>query len=209
MDWMTCEQDIDTVIVAPLTTESWLGREINLVNFFSILESYTMRVIDGGVTLLSAISEIQPLMIELRKVQIKYDIPSVIFVGEIEKKGADFFALVQQIGGRLSTVPLVTQLPINEGETFVGLIDLIGMKELIWEKIPDDEGYMSYHRDRPTEYEIREELMSQAIEYRHKILEQLAEVDGNEKLMEKFLEDREISQEEIVEAIRVQPFQWL
>jgi elongation factor G len=191
------------MIFTPIITESWLGREVNMINFSSILELYTMRVIDGGITLLSAISDIQPLMIELRKVQIKYNIPSVIFVGEIEKKGANFFALVQQIKGRLTTVPLVTQLPIYEEDKFIGLIDLIAMKELIWEKVTDDEYYLPYYRDRFTEYEIREELINQAIEYHNKIIEQIVEVDGNENLMEKFLEDREITPEEMVEGIRI------
>ena len=203
IDWMGCERDIDMIIFNPATTANWLGREINIIDFFSVWESHTMRVIDGGVTLLSATSEIQPLMIKSRKAQIKHNIPSVIFVGEIEKKGADFFALVQQIGDRLPTVPLVMQLPINEGEEFVGLVDLIGMKELIWEKIFDDDCFSSYYIDKPTEHEIRKELISQAIAYRHKIIEQIAEVDGNENIMEKFLENKHISQEEMVEAIRV------
>jgi len=203
MDWMTCERDIDTIIFTPVISESWLGREVNMINFSSILELNTMRVIDGGITLLSAISDIQPLMIELRKVQIKYNIPSVIFVGQIEKKGANFFALVQQIKGRLTTVPLVTQLPIYQEDKFIGLIDLIDMKELIWEKVTDDEYYLPYYRDRFIEHEIREELISQAIEYHNKIIEQIVEVDGNENLMEKFLEDREITQEEMVKGIRI------
>lgn len=192
-----CEGDIEPSMNQYTTTESWLKREINMISFSSIWESYTMRVIDGGITLLSATSEIEPMMIELRKVQIKYDIPSVILVGEMEKKGADFFTLVEQIGVKLITVPLVTQLPINKETKFGGLIDLISMKEIVWEN--ND----SYSRERFIEYEIREELLSQAVEYRDKIIEQIVEIEGNENLMEKFLDDREITQEEMVEGIRI------
>lgn len=204
LDWMECERDIDTVIVSPLATESWLEREINMIQISSLFELHTMRVIDGGVTLLSAISEIEPLMVALHKMQMKHHVPSVIFVGQMEKKGADFFAKTQEIQAKFSTVPLVTQLPIGEGKQFEGLIDLISMREFIWDEVNEvNDEYMSFRRDSPTEHEIREELMPHAIVYQQKMLEQLAEIDGNEKLMEKFLEDKEINQEEIVEAIRV------
>jgi len=201
MDWMECERDIDAVIENPVTSEHWLGREVNLIRFNSLFELHTMRIIDGGVTLLSATSKIELMMVELHKMRIKHHIPSLIFMGQIEKNGADFFARIREIEGKFNTVPLVIQLPIGEDYKFEGLIDLITMSELIWNEVNDI--YTAYNRDRPTEHEIREELMPKAIAYREKMIEQLAEVDGNEKLMEKFLEDREISQEEIVEAIRV------
>lgn len=200
LDWMTCEQDIDAVIVAPITTESWLGREINGIGVDSLFDVHPISVIDGGVTLVSAISEIAPMMIELHKMQMKHRIPSLIFVGQIGKKGADFFTTIRQIEDKLSTVAVVTQLPIGEGEQFEGLIDLIGMREFIWTEVDD---YTQFTRDKTTEHEIRKELMPQALAYREKMLEQLSIVEGNEKLMEKFLEDREIDEEEIVEAIRV------
>ncbi len=201
MDWMECERDIDAVIENPVTSEHWLGREVNLIRFNSLFELHTMKVIDGGVTLLSATSKIELMMVELHKMRIKHHIPSLVFVGEIEKNGADFFARIKEIESKLDTVPLVIQLPIGEDYKFKGLIDLITMREFLWDEVNDV--YTAYHRDRPTEYEIRKELMPKAIAYRAKMIEQLAEVDGNEKFMEKFLEDREISQEEIVEAIRV------
>jgi len=199
-DWMTCEQDIDTVIASFVTTESWLRREINLIQFNSLFDLDTMRVIDGGVTLLSAISDIEPMMIELHKMQIKHQIPSLIFVGQIEKKGANFFNTIKQIEAKFSTIPLITQLPIGEGEQFEGLIDLISMREYIWHEVKE---YTLFHRDKPIEHEIRKELMPQALVYREKMIEQLSMIEGNEKLMEKFLEDNKIDEEEIVEAIRV------
>ena len=201
MDWMECERDIDAIIVNPVTTEHWLGQEINMIRFDSLFQSNTMRIIDGGVMLLSAISEIKPMLVELHKMRIKHHIPSLIFVGQIEKKSANFFARIKQIEAKLDCVPLVMQLPIGEANKFEGLINLITMRELIWNEVNDL--YTAYNRDIPTEHEVRKELMPKAIAYREKMIEQLAEIDGNEKLMEKFLENREISQEEMVEAIRV------
>ena len=200
LDLMECGGDINTAIITPVTTESWLRREINVIQFNSLFDLDTMRVIDGGITLVSAISDIEPMMIELHKMQIKHQIPSLIFVGQIEKKGANFFNTIKQIEAKFSTIPLITQLPIGEGEEFEGLIDLISMREYIWHEVKE---YTLFHRDRPTEHKIRNELMPQALAYREKMLEQLSMIEGNEKLMEKFLEEREIDDEEIVEAIRV------
>ena len=201
MDWMECERDIDAVIINPVTTESWLGTEVNLIRFDSLFELHTLRVVDGGISLLSATSKVELITVELYKMRIKYHIPSLIFMGQIAKKGADFFARIKEIESKLDTVPLVMQLPIGEDYKFEGLIDLITMRELIWHEVNDI--YTAYNRDKPTEHEIRKELMPKAIAYREKMIEQLAQVDGNEKLMEKFLEDRAISQEEIIQAIRV------
>jgi elongation factor G len=205
LDWMRCEVDKDMVRLDSVTTESWRDREINMVNVPSQREldsfSLTMQVLEGSVTHISALGGLTPLMIELWKRRVKDNISSVVFVGKIAKKGADFFALVQEMQERLSSKPLLIQLPIKEEDDFEGVVDLISMKELIWEKISEDP--FEYRANNPKIEEIRPELMEQATNYRQKMLEQIAEVEGNERLMEKFLEDEEITTEEITQAIRV------
>jgi len=205
LDWMRCEVDKDMVRLDSVTTESWRDREINMVNVPSQREldsfSLTMQVLEGSVTHISALGGLTPLMIELWKRRVKDNISSVVFVGKIAKKGADFFALVQEMQERLSSKPLLIQLPIKEEDDFEGVVDLISMKELIWEKISEDP--FEYRANNPKIEEIRPELMEQATNYRQKMLEQIAEVEGNERLMEKFLEDEEITKEEINQAIRV------
>jgi len=205
LDWMRCEVDKDMVRLDSVTTESWRDREINMVNVPSQREldsfSLTMQVLEGSVTHISALGGLTPLMIELWKRRVKDNISSVVFVGKIAKKGADFFALVQEMQERLSSKPLLIQLPIKEEDDFEGVVDLISMKELIWEKISEDP--FEYRANNPKIEEIRPELMEQATNYRQKMLEQIAEVEGNERLMEKFLEDDDITTEEIIQAIRI------
>ncbi len=204
-EWMRCERDMDIVIETPVTTESWREREINMINVPSLKEldsfSTTIKVLEGSVTHLSAVGGLSPLMVELWRRGVEDNVSSVIFVGKIAKKGADFFALVQDIQDRLATQPLLIQLPINQEEGFEGVVDLVTMKELIWEKFSDE--YFEYRANNPKIEEIRPELREQATLYHQKMLEQIAEVDGNENLMEKFLEDDEITTEEIIQAIRV------
>ena len=205
LDWMRCEVDEDMVRLDSVTTESWRDREINMVNVPSQKEldsfSLTLQVLEGSVTHLSAVDGLSLIMIKLWKRRVKDNISSVIFVGKIAKKGADFFALVQEMQERLSSKPLLIQLPIKQEDDFEGVIDLITMKELIWEKISEDS--FEYRANNPKIAEIRPELMEQATNYRQKMLEQIVEVDGNENLMEKFLEDENITTEEITQAIRV------
>jgi len=102
---------------------------------------------------------------------------------------------------RLPIKPLVIQLPIYQADSFEGIIDLVTMRELIWEKFSEDS--FEYRANNPKIQKIRPKLIQQALEYRQKMLEQIAEVDGNENLMAKFLEDEEITTEEITQAIRV------
>ncbi|NEW59815.1 elongation factor G [Sulfurovum sp. bin170] len=206
LDWMEggCGRHEDMLYTLQAVTTSWLGQQINIVDVPTFLDfenkfERSMQVIDGGISLFSAVEGVQPNAIMLSKERVKHLIPSIAFIGQVERGGADFFGVVEQISDRLKINPLIIQLPIYSDEKFEGIIDLIAMRELDWQKEQD----FYYSRDDVKESLIRQEFRNQAKSYQTKMLEQLAVVDGNEKLLAKFLEDEEITQEEIVEAIRV------
>jgi elongation factor G len=200
MDWMEQEQERGITITSAATTCEWLGKQINIIDTpghvdFTIEVERSMRVLDGAVSVFCAVGGVQPQSETVWRQRNRYGVPSLVFVNKMDRTGADFLEVERQIRDRLKGNPLVIQLPIGAEENFEGVVDLVKMQEVVWDA--DAAMGSNYHVQ-----EIREELAEQAEEYREKMLETLSEIDGNEEMMEKFLEGEEITEEEIVEAIK-------
>jgi len=200
MDWMEQEQERGITITSAATTCEWRGKQINIIDTpghvdFTIEVERSMRVLDGAVSVFCAVGGVQPQSETVWRQRNRYGVPSIVFVNKMDRTGADFYEVERQIKERLKGNPVPIQLPIGAEDNFEGVIDLVKMKEIVW----DAEAAMgsAYH-----EQEIRDELKDKAEEYREKMIEEIASAEGNDELMEKFLEGEEISNEEIMKAIK-------
>ena len=201
MDWMEQEQERGITITSAATTCEWEGKQINIIDTpghvdFTIEVERSMRVLDGAVSVFCAVGGVQPQSETVWRQRNRYGVPSLVFVNKMDRTGADFFEVERQIRERLKGNPLIIQLPIGAEDYFVGVIDLVTMKAIIWD---DDQTLMGQKFEI---LDIPKEFQEQAEEYREKMIETLSEIDGNEELMEKFLEGEEISEEELKSAIK-------
>ncbi len=200
MDWMEQEQERGITITSAATTCEWLGKQINIIDTpghvdFTIEVERSMRVLDGAVSVFCAVGGVQPQSETVWRQRNRYGVPSLVFVNKMDRTGADFLEVERQIRDRLKGNPLVIQLPIGAEENFEGVIDLVKMQEVVWDQ--DAEMGSNYHVQ-----EIREELKEQAEEWREKLIEGISEADGNDALMEKYMEGEEPTEEEIVAGIK-------
>jgi len=200
MDWMEQEQERGITITSAATTCEWLGKQINIIDTpghvdFTIEVERSMRVLDGAVSVFCAVGGVQPQSETVWRQRNRYRVPSIVFVNKMDRTGADFYEVERQIRDRLKGNPMPFQLPIGAEDKFEGVIDLVKMKEIVW----DEDAAMgsAYH-----EQDIREDLQEIADEYREKMLETLSEVEGNDDFAEKFLEGEEFSEAEIKAAIK-------
>jgi elongation factor G len=200
MDWMEQEKERGITITSAATTCEWLGKQINIIDTpghvdFTIEVERSMRVLDGAVSVFCAVGGVQPQSETVWRQRNRYGVPSIVFVNKMDRTGADFLEVERQIRDRLKGNPLIIQLPIGAEEAFEGVIDLVKMKEIVWDM--DAAMGSNYH-----EQDIRPELLDQAEEYREKMIEGISEAEGNDGLMEKFLEGEELTVEEIVAGIK-------
>jgi len=200
MDWMEQEQERGITITSAATTCEWLGKQINIIDTpghvdFTIEVERSMRVLDGAVSVFCAVGGVQPQSETVWRQRNRYGVPSLVFVNKMDRTGADFLEVERQIRDRLKGNPLVIQLPIGAEEGFEGVVDLVKMQEVVWDQ--DAEMGSNYHVQ-----EIRAELQEQAEEWREKLIEGISEADGNDALMEKYMEGEELTEEEIVEGIK-------
>ena len=200
MDWMEQEQERGITITSAATTCEWLGKQINIIDTpghvdFTIEVERSMRVLDGAVSVFCAVGGVQPQSETVWRQRNRYGVPSLVFVNKMDRTGADFLEVERQIRDRLKGNPLVIQLPIGAEENFEGVVDLVKMKEIVWDA--DAEMGSAYH-----EQDIRPELQEQAETFREKLIEGISEVDGNEALMEKYMEGEELTTEEIMAGIK-------
>jgi elongation factor G len=200
MDWMEQEQERGITITSAATTCEWRGKQINIIDTpghvdFTIEVERSMRVLDGAVSVFCAVGGVQPQSETVWRQRNRYGVPSIVFVNKMDRTGADFYEVEKQIRERLKGNPVPIQLPIGAEDNFEGIIDLVKMKEIVW----DAEAAMgsAYH-----EQDIRAELQDKAQEYREKMIEEISSVDCNEHLMEKYMEGEELSVEEIMEGIK-------
>ncbi len=200
MDWMEQEQERGITITSAATTCEWQGKQINIIDTpghvdFTIEVERSMRVLDGAVSVFCAVGGVQPQSETVWRQRNRYKVPSIVFVNKMDRTGADFYEVERQIRERLKGNPMPFQLPIGAEDKFEGVVDLVTMKEIVW----DEDAAMgsNYHVQ-----DIRPELQDKADEYREKMLETLADVEGNDEFAMKFLEGEEISQEEIKAAIK-------
>jgi len=206
MDWMEQEQERGITITSAATTCHWPHPktneqlQINIIDTpghvdFTIEVERSMRVLDGAVAVFCSVGGVQPQSETVWRQANKYRVPRMIFVNKMDRTGADFFMVEEQVGSRLKANPVPVQLPIGAEENFKGVIDLVKMKAIVW----DDDAAMgsNYHVE-----EIPAELQDQAEEYREKMIEAAAE--SSEELMEKYFEEGELSEEEIIGGLKAQ-----
>jgi elongation factor G len=205
MDWMEQEQERGITITSAATTCFWQGMDkqfdehrINIIDTpghvdFTIEVERSLRVLDGAVTVLCSVGGVEPQTETVWRQGNKYNVPRLIFVNKMDRAGANFLRVVQQVRDRLGANPVPVQLPIGAEEKFVGVVDLITMKAIYWD---DASMGMTFElRDIP------EEMRAEAASWREKMVEAAAEAD--EELLEKFLGDGELTENEIRKGLRI------
>jgi len=204
MDWMEQEQERGITITSAATTCFWKGMDmsfpehrINIIDTpghvdFTIEVERSMRVLDGACMVYCAVGGVQPQSETVWRQANKYKVPRLAFVNKMDRTGANFFKVYDQMRARLKANPIPIQIPIGAEENFQGVIDLVRMKAIVW-----DEASQGMKFDLQ---EIPENLLEQAKEWREKMIEAAAE--ANEDLMNKYLEGGELSIEEIKQGLR-------
>ncbi len=197
MDWMEQEQERGITITSAATTCFWRDYRINIIDTpghvdFTIEVERSLRVLDGAVTVFDSVAGVEPQSETVWRQADKYGVPRICFVNKMDRVGADFFRCVQMITDRLGAVPLVTQLPIGVESDFLGLVDLVAMKGIIWKD--ESLGAEFVVGDIPAG------MADQAAEYRHRLLELVVEQD--DAAMEAYLEGNEPDVETLKRCIR-------
>ena len=200
MDWMEQEQERGITITSAATTCEWAGKQINIIDTpghvdFTIEVERSMRVLDGAVSVFCAVGGVQPQSETVWRQRNRYGVPSIVFVNKYDRTGSDFYEVERQIRERLKGNPVPIQLPIGAEENFQGVIDLVKMKAIVWDQ--DAAMGSNYHVE-----EIPADMEDVVAEYREKLIESISEADGNDELMEKYMEGEELTEEEIVEGIK-------
>lgn len=196
MDWMQQEQERGITITAAAISTSWKDHKVNIIDTpghvdFTIEVERSMRVLDGVIAVFCSVGGVQPQSETVWRQANRYNVPRVAFVNKMDRTGANFFKVYEQIKERLQANAVPIQIPIGSEAEFEGIVDLVRMKAVIYK---DDLG-----KDIE-EIDIPDELLPQAQEYRTKLIESVAEVD--EALLEKFMMEEEFDEAEIKAAIR-------
>ena len=206
MDWMEQEQERGITITSAATTCFWSGmsqqfdqHRINIIDTpghvdFTIEVERSLRVLDGAVVVLCGSSGVQPQTETVWRQANKYEVPRMVFVNKMDRAGADFFMVVDQLKKRLGANAVPIQINIGAEDDFKGVIDLVLMKAIMWNEA--DQGMTFTLEDIPAD------LVDTANEYREKLLEAAAE--GSEELMDKYLEEGDLSVEDIKSSLRQQ-----
>ncbi|MGR9105554.1 MAG: elongation factor G [Gammaproteobacteria bacterium] len=204
MDWMVQEQERGITITSAATTCFWAGMDqqfpqhrINIIDTpghvdFTIEVERSLRVLDSACAVFCAVGGVEPQSETVWRQANKYQVPRLAFINKMDRSGADFLRVVRQIKERLGSNPVPVQLPIGAEESFKGVIDLIKMKAIYW----DEESRGMKYEER----EIPADLLDEATEYREQMVEAAAEAD--DELMEKYLEDGDLSVAEIKKGLR-------
>lgn len=204
MDWMVQEQERGITITSAATTCYWSGMDkqydkhrINIIDTpghvdFMIEVERSLRVLDGAVVVFDSVAGVEPQSETVWRQSDKYGVPRIVFVNKMDRMGANFLRVVDQIKNRLGANPVVVQLNIGAEEEFKGVIDLIKMKAILWDE--DNKGMTFQYKEIPSELaEKCEDLRSLIVE---------AAAEANEELMDKYLDGQELSEEEIKKALR-------
>ena len=203
MDWMVQEQERGITITSAATTTYWKYNnedyKINIIDTpghvdFTVEVERSLRVLDGAIAVFCAVGGVEPQSETVWRQANKYGVPRIAFVNKMDRPGADFLGVVQQIKDKLGANPAPIQLPIGSEENFSGAVDLVGMKAIVYSDGEENE----------TGFEIKEipaDLCDEAAEYRAKLIETIAEVDDT--ILERFLKDHSsITEAEILTALR-------
>jgi elongation factor G len=202
MDWMAQEQERGITITSAATTCFWDNHQINIIDTpghvdFTVEVERSLRVLDGAVAVFDGKEGVEPQSETVWRQADKYNVPRICFVNKMDKLGADFYFTVDTIIKRLGAKPLVIQLPIGFESSFVGVVDLVEMKALVWPG--DAKGDVTMGASYETQ-EIPDDLKAKAEEYRAQLLEGVAE--SSEELLEKYLSGEELTIDEIKAGIR-------
>jgi len=197
MDWMEQEQERGITITSAATTCNWNDHRINIIDTpghvdFTIEVERSLRVLDGAVAVFCSVGGVEPQSETVWRQADKYGVPRIGFINKMDRVGADFFRGVQMIKDRLKANPLPIQLPVGKEENFKGIIDLVTMKAVIW----NEESLGA----KFSVEEIPADLLSEAVEYREKMIEEISSHD--DELMEKYLTGEALTEAEIKAAIR-------
>ena len=205
MDWMEQEQERGITITSAATTCFWSGmakqfdqHRINIIDTpghvdFTIEVERSMRVLDGACMVYCAVGGVQPQSETVWRQANKYKVPRLAFVNKMDRQGADFFKVYDQMKSRLKANPVPIQVPIGASETFKGVVDLVKMKAILWEE--ENHGIAFEYVDIP------DDLKDVCKKWRENMLENAAE--ANEELMNKYLETGDLSEEEIKTGLRI------
>ncbi len=204
MDWMEQEQERGITITSAATTCFWKGmsnqypeHRINIIDTpghvdFTIEVERSMRVLDGACMVYCAVGGVQPQSETVWRQANKYKVPRLAFVNKIDRQGADFFKVVEQMQTRLKANPVPIVIPIGKEDYFQGVVDLIKMKAIYWDDA--SQGMKFDYRDIPAE------LQAQAEEWRGKMVEMAAE--SSEELMDQYLESGDLTEEQVIQGLR-------
>ncbi|MBT9438365.1 MAG: elongation factor G [Desulfobacterales bacterium] len=197
MDWMADEQERGITITSAVTTCLWKDNEIHIIDTpghvdFTIEVERSLRVLDGAIGIFCAVGGVEPQSETVWRQADKYLVPKIAFINKLDRIGADFFGTINMMKEKLNANPLIMQLPVGIEENFVGIIDLIKMKQTIWD---DDTVGATYSTE-----DISSEYIDKANEYREKLIETAAEV--NDEIMEAYLSESPITDESLLNAIR-------
>ncbi len=204
MDWMEQEQERGITITSAATTCFWKGMDqswpeyrINIIDTpghvdFTIEVERSLRVLDGALAVFCSVGGVEPQSETVWRQANRYDVPRMAFINKMDRAGADYFRVVSQIEERLKGTPVLIQIPIGAEDTFQGVVDLVKMKAITW----DD----SSQGTQFEEGEIPENLVALATEWREKLIEAAAE--GNDQLLEKYVEKGTLTQDEIKRGLR-------
>ena len=205
MDWMEQEQERGITITSAATTCFWSGssqqfdnHRINIIDTpghvdFTIEVERSLRVLDGAVAVFCAVGGVEPQSETVWRQANKYEVPRMVFVNKMDRAGADFFRVVDQIKTRLGSNPVPIQVPIGSEDSFKGVVDLLTMKSIIW-----DDASMGMKFETG---DIPSELQEQSIKLREQLLETAAE--ASEELMDEYLNNGDLSIENIIKGLRI------
>jgi elongation factor G len=197
MDWMEQEQERGITITSAATTCFWRDHRINIIDTpghvdFTIEVERSLRVLDGAVAVFDSVAGVEPQSETVWRQADKYSVPRICFVNKMDRIGADFYRCVDMIIDRLGAKPLVLSLPIGSESSYAGIVDLVKMKAVIWKD--ESLGAEFYETDIPAD------MVEQATEWRHKLLEMA--VEQNDEALEAYLEGKEPSEETLRACIR-------
>ena len=197
MDWMEQEQERGITITSAATTCFWNDHRINIIDTpghvdFTIEVERSLKVLDGAVAVFDGVAGVEPQSETVWRQADKYKVPRICFVNKLDRTGADFFRCVDMIKDRLGAKPLVVQIPVGTESNLKGIIDLIKMKAVLWKE-----------EKLGAEFEVTEipeDLKESSKKYRQELVENAVEQD--EKLMEAYLNGKEISETDLIKCIR-------
>ena len=198
MDWMEQEQERGITITSAATTCMWDGNTINIIDTpghvdFTVEVERSLRVLDGAVAVFDGVAGVEPQSETVWRQADRYNVPRICFINKLDRTGASFDRCVAMIGERLHATALVLQIPIGAEGDFIGVVDLIAMKALVWS------AETTLGEDYETK-EIPEDLKEKAAKARHDLIETLADCD--DAIMEKYLDGQDLSEAEIIAGIR-------